>query len=179
MNNSLRHVAAGALMSLMLVGATWAQEVVDRDPFSSPDIGEVVRAADQDRVARITSELVEAKLGEVEQRIINEVERRLSALLDRRLTEFSEQINLSTEERLAEMAGIVSGLRDEVPAQIEKAIAQRVQAGSSDAAAMGLIPEGSVFVACVDGRTLYRDNSGSTFYMEQTIGDTGVSRCSN
>jgi len=179
MKKGLKSIATGGVLALLLTGVTMAQEAVDRDPFSAPDIAEVVRAADQDRVARITSELVEAKLGEIEQRIINEVERRLSALLDRRLTEFSEQVNLSTEERLAEMAGVVSGLRDEVPAQIERAIAQRVQAGSSDAAAMGLIPEGSVFVACVDGRSLYRDTSGSTFYMDQQIGDTGVSRCSN
>lgn len=179
MNTGLRQAATGLMMALLLTGASSAQEAVDRDPFSAPDIEEVVRAADKDRVSRITTELVEAKLSEIEQRIINEVERRLSALLDRRLTEFSEQINLSTEERLSEMAGVVSGLRDEVPAQIERAIAQRVQAGSSDAAAMGLIPEGSVFVACVDGRSLYRDDSGSTFYMDQPIGDTGVSRCSN
>lgn len=158
---------------------TAAQESVDRNPFGTPSIGEVIEAADRDRVARITGELVEARLAEIEQRIISEVESRLAALLDRRLTEFREETNGTVDERLAEMAGVVSSLRDEVPLQIERAIAQRVQAGSSEAAAMGLIPEGSVFVACVDGRSLYRDDSGSTFYMDNPMGDAGVSRCSN
>ncbi len=179
MKTGLKHVGAGVLIALLLGGAATGQEVVDRDPFSAPSIEEVIRAADQDRVARITGELVEAKMSEIEQRIIVEVERRLSALLDRRLTEFNEQMTASTETRLAEMAGIVSGLRDEVPNQIEIAIAERVRAGSSEAASMGLLPEGSTFVACVDGRSLYRDENGSTFYMENETGDTGVSRCSN
>ena len=179
MSGLLRHV--GVITLLFMSGAQGAtgQETVDRDPFSTPSVEEVVRAADRDRVARITNELVEAQIGEIEQRIIVEVETRLSALLDRRLTEFREELNGTVDERLSEMASVISSLRDEVPQQIEQAIAQRVQAGSSEAAAMGLIPEGSVFVACVDGRSLYRDASGSTFYMDNPMGDAGVSRCSN
>ena len=179
MSGLLRHVGVITLLFMSGAQVSTAQEAVERDPFSTPTVEEVIRAADRDRVARITSELVEAQLAAIEQRIIVEVEARLSALLDRRLTEFREQVNGTTDERLAEMASVVSSLRDEVPQQIERAIAQRVQAGSSEAAAMGLIPEGSVFVACVDGRSLYRDESGSTFYMENPMGDAGVSRCSN
>lgn len=156
-----------------------AQEAVERDPFSTPSVSEVIRAADRDRVARITSELVEARLAEIEQRIIIEVETRLAALLDRRLAEFREQTSATVDERLLDMTTVVGALRDEIPAEIERAIAQRVQAGSADAAAMGLIPEGSIFVACVDGRSLYRDANGSTFYMDNPTGDAGVSRCSN
>ena len=179
MSGPLRHVGAAALLLMFSSQVTIAQEAVERDPFSTPSIEEIIEAADRDRVARITGELVEAQLAEIEERIISEVESRLAALLDRRLTEFREEINGTVDERLAEMAGVVSSLRDEVPLQIERAIAQRVQAGSSEAAAMGLIPEGSVFVACVDGRSLYRDASGSTFYMDNPMGDAGVSRCSN
>jgi hypothetical protein len=171
----------GVVILLALLGqAVSAQEVaVNRDPFSAPDIEEVVRAADYDRVAKITAELVEEKLSDLEQSIITEVERRLSSMLDRRLTEFSQQMDERMEARLSEMAGVVAGLRDEVPAEIERAIAERVRAGSSDAAAMGLLPEGSAFVACVDGKALYRDAGGSTFYADDSMGGSGVSRCSN
>lgn len=179
MSGLLRHVGAIALLLISVTPGAFAQETVERDPFSTPSIEEVIRAADRDRVAKITNDLVEAQIGAIEERIIIEVETRLSALLDRRLTEFNEQTNQNVDERLSEMASVISSLRDEVPQQIERAIAQRVQAGSSDAAAMGLIPEGSVFVACVDGRSLYRDANGSTFYMDNPMGDAGVSRCSN
>lgn len=179
MSGLLRQFGAIALLCISGAQVATAQETVERDPFSAPSIEEVIRAADRDRVAQITQELVQAQLGEIEQRIIVEVETRLSALLDRRLTEFNVKTNENVDARLSEMASIISSLRDEVPQQIERAIAQRVQLGSSDAAAMGLIPEGSVFVACVDGRSLYRDANGSTFYMENSMGDAGVSRCSN
>lgn len=179
MSSRLGKIGAIALIALTSVQGAGAQERVERDPFSAPNIEEVVRAADKDRVSRITNELVESQLAAIEERIILEVERRLSALLDRRLTEFSAQIDGSVETRMTEMAGVVSALRDEVPAEIERAIAERVAAGSSDAAALGLLPEGSTFVACVDGRPLYRDENGSTFYMDSSKGDTGVSRCSN
>jgi len=172
---------AGVLILLALLGqAVSAQEAeINRDPFSSPDIAEVIRAADYDRVAKITSDLVEARLAALEQSIITEVERRLSALLDRRLTEFNQQSDERVEARLSEMAGVVAGLRDEVPAEIERAIAERILAGSSDANAMGLMPEGSEFVACVDGKALYRDAGGSTFYSDESMGGSGVSRCNN
>jgi hypothetical protein len=179
MSGLLRNVGAIALLCVSTAQTGYAQEAVDRDPFSTPSIEEVIRAADRDRVAQITNELVEAQISAIEQRIIVEVEARLAALLDRRLAEFREEVTGTVDERLSEMATVISSLRDEVPQQIERAIAQRVQAGSSDAAAMGLIPEGSVFVACVDGRSLYRDASGSTFYMDNPMGDAGVSRCSN
>lgn len=179
MSIRLARLGAAALIALASANMAVGQENVDRDPFSAPSIDEVVRAADLDRVSRITNDLVEAQLTAIEERIILEVERRLSALLDRRLTEFSAQLDERVEGRLTEMSGVVSALRDEVPAEIEKAIAERVAAGSSDAAALGLLPEGSTFVACVDGRALYRDESGSTFYMDDTTGDGGVSRCSN
>jgi hypothetical protein len=171
----------GVTVFIALLGqASIAQEVeVNRDPFSAPQISEVIRAADHDRVARITSELVAQELSDLQQSIIIEVERRLSSMLDRRLSEFSQQLDERMEARLSEMAGVVSGLRDEVPAEIERAIAERVRAGSSDAAAMGLLPEGASFVACVDGKALYRDAGGSTFYADDSMGGSGVSRCSN
>lgn len=179
MSRALRHVGRSALLLICAAQFAAAQETVDRDPFSTPSIEAVIRAADRDRVSEITTELVQSQLSAIEQRIINEVETRLSALLDRRLTEFNERTFQDVDDRMSEMAGVISALRDEIPQQIERAIAQRVQAGSSDAAAMGLIPEGSVFVACVDGRSLYRDANGSTFYMDSPVGDSGVSRCSN
>lgn len=169
----------GVILTLSVGQPVISQESVERDPFSTPGINEIIEAADRDRVERITTELVEAAMSEIEQRILSEVERRLSAQLDRRLTEFDEQQVLLIDERLAEMVGIVSALRDEVPAQIDRSIAERVRAGSSEAAAMGLLPEGATFVACVDGRSLYRDQSGSTFYIDSSTGDTGVSRCNN
>jgi len=179
MSTRLTRLGAAALIALASAHVAVGQESVERDPFSAPDIGEVVRAADRDRVSRITNELVEAQLAAIEERIILEVERRLSALLDRRLTEFGTTLDERVEGRLTEMSGVVSALRDEVPAEIQKAIAERVAAGSSDAAALGLLPEGSAFVACVDGRALYRDGNGSTFYMDSPTGGGGVSRCSN
>jgi len=179
MSRQLRNMGVTALLIFTLGTAAISQESVERDPFSTPSIDEVVAAADRDRVAQITNEIVEAQLSAIEQRIILEVERRLSALLDRRLTEFQTQVEGSVDTRISEIAEVVSNLRDEVPQQIERAISQRIQAGSSGAAALGLVPEGSVFVACVDGRSLYRDGNGSTFYMDNDMGDAGVSRCSN
>lgn len=179
MRRKFTQTGIAVLLALFAQVASGQEAAVDRDPFSAPEISEVVRAADRDRVARITSELVEAQMAAIEQRVVIEVEQRLAAQMDRRLIEFNQQLNDLMETRLSEMAGIVSGLRDEVPGQIDKAIAERVRAGSSEAAAMGLLPEGAVFVACVDGKALYRDGAGSTFYADISMGDSSVSRCSN
>lgn len=179
MSGPLRHVGAAALLLISGAQMTTAQEAVERNPFSTPPIQEVIQAADKDRVARITGELVEAQLAAIEQRIVSDVESRIAAIVEDQLNDFQGEVNETVNDRLSEMDSVISSLRGEVSQQIQRAIAQGVQDGSSDAAEMGLIPEGSAFVACVDGRSLYRDANGSTFYMDNLTGDAGVSRCSN
>jgi hypothetical protein len=77
------------------------------------------------------------------------------------------------------MAIVVSDLRDDIPDMVDQEIEKRRLEGALGDEQDSLLPEGSVFIACVDGRSLYRDENGSTFYTDVQIGDAGVSRCSN
>lgn len=159
--------------------AALSQEGVERDPFSTIAVTEVVRAADSDRVSQITREIVDAQISEIERRVILQLESRLTSLLERRLAEFSEVTNGSIDTRLSEMAIVVSDLRDDIPDMVDEEIEKRRLEGALGDERDSLLPEGSVFIACVDGRSLYRDENGSTFYTDVQIGDAGVSRCSN
>lgn len=148
---------------------------VERDPFSTPEISETIEAADRDRVARITRDLVDARLVELELRIVREIESRLNAQTDRRIGESREEVVSELDTRIRELSLTINGLREEIPSLVT----QSLEAVSPGSGAEGSLPEGSSFVACVDGRALYRDQNGSTFYAEEKQGDTGVSRCNN
>jgi hypothetical protein len=174
-----RYMSLIAVFTALGAQVALSQETVERDPFSTLAVTEVVRAADSERVSRITREIVETQIAEIERRVILELESRLTSLLDRRLTEFRDRTDEGVDARLSEMAVVVSDLRDELPEMIGQEIERRRLEGDLADPETSLIPEGSVFVACVDGRSLYRDENGSTFYMDVQIGDAGVSRCSN
>jgi hypothetical protein len=157
------------------IGAGAQEASVERDPFSTPPIQETIQAADRDRVARITRDLVDARLVELELRIIRELESRLGAQTDRRLGETRDQVNQDIDARISAIGSAINALREEIPALIREEMA--VTAPETEAGA-GL-PDGAAFVACVDGRALYRDSGGSTFYADDIQGGSGVSRCNN
>lgn len=159
----------------MATQAAGQNATVERDPFSTPEIRETIEAADRDRVARITRDLVDARLVEMELRIIRELESRLSAQTDRRVAESREEIIKELEARIAELTQVVSALREGIPGLVTEALAT----AAPEAVTEPGLPDGATFVACVDGRALYRDGNGSTFYAEETKGESGVSRCSN
>lgn len=169
-------LSAVVIAALMTASPSAGQNVsVERDPFSTPEISETIEAADRDRVARITRDLVDARLVEIELRIIRELESRLGAQADRRIGESREAIIEELEARIAELTQVVSALREGIPGLVTEALATAAPEAAPEAG----LPQGASFVACVDGRALYRDENGSTFYAEETKGESGVSRCSN
>lgn len=179
----MRHAHAGLLALLglsLLVAPLSAQEgSVERDPFSAPSVAEIVDAADQDRVSRITTRIVEEQMAAIEERAVREAERRIIALLEQRLTEMSARTEELVDTRLSEMSAVITGLRDQIPAHVSVAISEELQRTGQAGEAAAAVTDGATFIACVDGRPLYRDESGSTFYLNETMGDTGVSRCGN
>lgn len=172
----IKQTGSLALIWALFSTSSLAQNVsVERDPFSEPSINEVVDAADRERVARITRDLVDAQLIEMELRIINEVEERINANTERLIEALREEMKIETDERISNAVSFLKNFEENLPNLLRE---QMLTSGLKAESGVDEM-EGATFIACVDGIPLYRDQAGSTFYINDTQGDTGVSRCNN
>src|SRR5690554_6191654 len=90
-------------------------------------------------------------------------ERRIMDLIERRLMESSRQTQGSIDQFLRE---VDMQLEDMNTALAEGAFTQGMVEDDASAGATTSLGETLNFVACVNGRALYRDQSGSTFFSE-------------
>lgn len=164
-----RSTSRFVLVALVVLAVpAYSQEVsVDRDPFSAPPITKVIEAADLDRVTRITTEIVETAMKSAEERAIREVERQALLLLEEKFEVLTRKIEQDMEERFIEMSMVATRMQESAAGDPD---------GNIDVGSREEVVE-ATFVACVDGRALYRSEDGSTFYVNDHAGGAGAARC--
>lgn len=164
------HCRSALFSGCLLLAAAWGvtaadAQAIDRDPFSAPPAEERLEAAQRERIAQITSSILLEQVSELETSIADTVERRLVSRVDARLAAFLERNEALVRESSEDLAARLEAFTDDVPGLIEEEI-ERIS-GRSVLLDLEPVPAEWSFVACVDERALYRDESGKTFYMDQ------------
>lgn len=144
---------------------------VERNPFTPPPAAERIEAAERDRVLRITKDIVRSEIGRLEKSIAETVERRLLSSVERRVNTMGDEIKTDMDTRLGAVEETVTAFKTDLPNQI----ANEIQRKAQTSAGTGEAEEGTAFVACVNGKALYRDQDGSTFYLDDS--DPAADRC--
>ena len=152
-----------------------AAQSVDRDPVNPQPVLEAIEVAERDRVLRITQEIVTGQISVLERQISEVLQITFKDQLDRSMMDLTETTSTATQENLGAMAIMVAEVRDMIPDAVETAITART--GSSGSVTGVFPPEGTIFVACVNGKALYRDQTGTTFYTDQVEMVAGLPRC--
>jgi hypothetical protein len=163
-------------LAILSTGSALA-ESVERNPFLPPPPELRIEAAERDRVLAITSDVVRTEMTRLERSVTETVERRLIDRLDRQMQTYTDAVDETTETRAAMIEGSFETLKAEIPEMIETAISE--QKSVAGIGATGSIPEGAVFVACVNRKALYRDQTGNTFYSDDNDATPGAADCSN
>lgn len=163
-------------LSFLLAGQASAQSV-ERNPFQPPPPELRIEAAERDRVLEITSDVVRNEMVRLERSVTETVERRLIDRFDRQMQTYTDTIDESIEARATVTDAALEALKSEIPEMIETAVSEEKSAAGIGAE--GKLPEGTVFVACVNGKALYRDQTGNTFYSEDNDATSGAADCSN
>lgn len=157
-----------ALLAWPFLLAPALAQTVDRDPFQPPPVQERIEAAERDRIDRITSEIVEARLAEVERRVTEVIERRLIERIDRAFGDRDAELERRAERLLDEAKDEIAATRDELREDILEIANSKLEDVSRQLD--DRLPEGAVFIACVNERALYRDPSGNTFFFDDPSG---------
>lgn len=164
-----------ALLGMIPVGAM--AQSVERNPFLPPPPETRIEAAEQDRVLRITQDVVRGEMGRLERTVTETVERRLMDRLDRDLASLGDDIRGDVDSRIGAFEATAATLKTEIPEMIRAEIEERTK--NAGGAALGELPEGTTFVACVNGKALYRDQNGSTFYSNEDDLAEAAAGCSS
>jgi hypothetical protein len=160
----------------MLMASSASPQSVERNPFLPPPPELRIEAAERDRVLEITSDVVRNEMVRLERSVTETVERRLIDRFDRQIETYTATIDESIETRAAATEEALEALRAEIPEMIKTAVSEEKTAAGIGAE--GTLPQGTVFVACVNGKALYRDQTGNTFYSEDTGATSGAADCS-
>jgi hypothetical protein len=180
-------------VSLVFIPSATLSQDVTRDPFTPPSILERVDIADQDRVRRLTNEIVQEQMISAERRLTQETidriaasERGMQQNFERVVSSvdsLSEKVDSIDETYNTRMAVISEQLEElqarpniDLEAMLESGALSSLQTGQSNQASSPTSSLGT-FIACVNGRAMYRDESGSTFFSEVLDAFENSDRC--
>ena len=166
-------------MTTVLVGFVPMEQVmaqtVERNPFAPPPAAERIEAAERDRVLRITQDIVRGEMAKLEKSVSETIERRLLGNIDRRVEALGKDIRKDVDGRLGDGNNVSEETKKNLQAIVLETLKRNPQAvGPTE---NGKTPEPPAFVACVNGKALYRDKDGSTFYSDETDLGLGDARC--
>jgi phosphohistidine swiveling domain-containing protein len=164
-------------LALGLPGGAPLAQSVDRNPFAPPPPETRIEAAERDRILEITSDVVRSEMNRLERSVTETVERRLIDRFDRQMQTYRTDFEAIVEERALASDAALETLKAEIPEMIGAAI--ETQKSSTGSAGGATLPDGTVFVACVNGKALYRDQTGNTFYSEDLDAASGAADCGN
>lgn len=158
-----------AISIVSLTGNSVAAQSADRDPFTPPGMAERIQLADENRIAYIAERLVREGMLSVERRMAEQADEKdrergqsemdsiaqLEATLFERLNLMDVRIETGTGRT---GVGLLGG--EETDNEDTKSFIASLS-----------------FVACVNGRALYRDKQGSTFFSEVMDALDSNTRC--
>jgi hypothetical protein len=116
-----------------------------------PPATERIEVAQRERIERITQEILTAAVSEFEQRVTEVIDQRIRESVEVMLKKAIDEMEAKQSTQISEMIDTV----------------ERLKLGGGDTIVNELPVVPDDFVACVNGRPLYRDQRGQTFYAEE------------
>jgi len=136
---------AGLACALALAEPSLA---VERNPFLPPDLQARIGLADEARMNEVARKAITAEAD----RLRAEITREIGIAVRGSADVLRQEVDRATRE--------LSGKIDEIGAAGAGPAGAGLQEGATT------LPEGTTFLACVNGKALYRDANGTNFFIE-------------